>query len=195
MAYNTTWAKWKSTELSGLDCGYSLRQARTDLHQLIGTFTNTGFAVEPGQCIAMIRVPAGTKILGGQLTFSGTSGGGALGTSTQLGVGDPFGCARLLGPIFAGVAGIPGIVARVAAGAGDCCLMRKTSTAATGGDGCGIGYVYTCETDIFLSNLYNEGYAALGGWQGSVYAAPNTADSTPILAGATIILTLTVKPV
>ena len=201
MAYNSTHPKYKSTGpgggLKGLDCGYNLKFARaaTVNGPLIAIFDTPSTGMEKGTCVAMIRVPAGTMILGGSLAWSnggasGTGSGGlgayTIGTAPLLGVGDPFACCRLMGACCATHAsgfnlGTSGSVT--------CCTMTKTGSV---GDGCGIGYTYTCETDIIVTNLDHDGLQQLGGWAGSVAAPSSILGAT---ATGRIILTLIVAPV
>src|SRR3990167_10041532 len=91
MSYNTTFTRFKSSGLAGLDCGSYLKIPRRD-ENIIVTEVYDG-DIEVGQCVAMIRVPAGARIDDVEMTWGG--GGGA----TVLAVGDPFACARFLGPM------------------------------------------------------------------------------------------------
>lgn len=188
MAWNTTFAKYRSTELAALDCGYSLKQARTDLDDLWGSFTASATNVLGiGECVAMVRVPAGAVVLGADLYWTAGAGAGL------FAVGDPFGCARFIGPATSGSAAIARGIFHATCGTqyGVCGTMTKMGKT---GDGCGIGYTYTCETDILVTNLYNNDNATVGGWAGS---SPTTAGGHVGVAvsSGTITLLIKLKPV
>lgn len=160
MAWNTDFTRFKSADLAGLDCGSYLKIPRRD-RKITKIAQYTG-DLEKGQCVAMIRVPAGARMTSAKLSWQNGA------TTSLLAVGDPYACGRLLGPIAtlypSGV-----IPAGVALGAtecvpwGVCGTMTKTGR---NGDGCGIFYQYTCETDIVVTNLDHAGQAAQGGFLG-----------------------------
>lgn len=168
MAYNTTFTRFKSAGLAGLDCGSYLKIPQRD--DRINITARYAGDIEVGQCVAMIRVPAGARVVGAELTWGGNGG------TTTLAVGDPFACARLLGPCA--TARDRGVTVPVSTGI-DC--MRWITWGACGslwkvgnvGDGCGLFYQYTCETDIIVTNLYHAGLANLGGWPGAALPADN----------------------
>ena len=177
MPWNTAFAKYKSNGpgtnggLAGLDCGFGLKQIRNQTdNRLYATFTTPSTGMEVGTCCAMIRVTAGTTIVAAKLLWAGTTSAGGLGTSAILAVGDPFGCGRFLGPVL--VQSYLGASDGVSCGAfnGTCAVMTKFGPAGSGGrgDACGIGYTYTCDTDIFVTNIANAAMATVGGWTGSV---------------------------
>src|SRR3989337_2594235 len=84
MSYNTDFTRFKSGELAGLDCGSYLKIPRRDRKPtLVARYTGD---LEVGQCVAMVRVPAGARIIGADLSWSGTS-------VSVLSVGDPYACA------------------------------------------------------------------------------------------------------
>ena len=188
MAYNTTFTRFKSSGLAGLDCGSYLKTPRRD-ENIIVTEVYDG-DIEVGQCVAMVRVPAGARIDDVELSWGGNGG------TTVLAVGDPFACARLLGPVSTianrgmiqpvNAAGTSGDCTRFMA-YGSCGKLMKTGNV---GDGCGKFYQYTCETDILVTNLYHAGYANLGGWVGAALPADNVGAKW---TGGRIVLTVSYK--
>lgn len=163
MSYNTDWTRFKSSGLAGLDCGSYLKIPRRDEDiDLVEVYDGD---LEVGQCVAMVRVPAGARIVGVDLSWQG-------GSNTVLGVGDPFACGRL-SQVISTV--LPrGVRAGATATAG--CLMAWGvcgTLVKTGrlGDGCGLFYQYTCETDIIVTNLYAESTHEHGGSPGGGIAA------------------------
>ncbi len=197
MAWNTGHAKYKSTGpgggLAGLDCGHNLKFARTETTAgpLWAEFTTPTGGLEKGACVAMIRVPAGTRVMGAELFC--TPLGANDQTTVILAVGDPYACARLLGPccVTAGSwSRASNNSSAIDLVAYDCFSMRRVGRV---GDGCGVGYTYTCETDIQITNLDHSGQATLGGWAGSVATAATPLGSATT-AGGKIILRLDVMP-
>ena len=184
MAYNTTFTRFKSSGLQGLDCGSYLKVPRRDTDITITEVYDGD--IEVGQCVAMIRVPAGARITGSDLSWGGNGG------TTVLAVGDPFACARLL---VASTARDRGVSAPTGNGPectkwmtwGVCGKLTKTGSV---GDGCGLFYQYTCETDILVTNLYHAGYANLGGWVGAALPADNVGAKW---TGGRIVLTVSYK--
>ena len=188
MAWNTSFAKYKSNGpgtnggLAGLDCGYNIRQTRTTQTQRYAIFTTPSTGMEVGTCVAMIRIFAGETIVGAQLSWAGTTSTGGLG-NCFLGVGDPYACGRFLGPVYTQLSsGSPAQASDGGCGvfSGTCGTMIKFGPAGSGGrgDACGIGYTYTCETDIVVTNLYKSTNAAMGGWAGSTDAAAGSQSAT-----------------
>jgi len=190
MAWNTARAKYRSTELAALDCSPNTRQARTSGDRLWGSFTFGSTSVlAAGECIAMVRVPAGAVILGMDLFWNSALG------NAVLAVGDPYACGRFLGPVNVNVA--RGQVLSATGGYGfDCGQVYGScghlNKLGIEGDGCGIGYTYTCETDIFVTNLPNEAFAGLGGWRGAYTAGSKI--GAAVSAGK-ITLVVDIKPV
>ena len=179
MAYNTDWTRFKSSDLAGLDCGSYLKIPRRDrVHKLVARYTGD---LEIGQCVSMVRVPAGARIIGSELNWFGTS-------SNVLAVGDPFACGRLSNVIATAlpsgtvVGGAPGPC--VVWGA--CGKLSKTGTL---GDGCGLFYQYTCETDIIVTNLPFASMATFGGYAGGTIAA-GTGQPGVKWAGGALVLTI-----
>ena len=170
MAWNTAFTRFKSSGLAGLDCGAYLKAPRRD-NEVIVTEVYDG-DIEVGQCVSMVRVPAGALILDVDLSWGGGSG------TAILAVGDPYACARFIGPCstvrnrgFIGpVVNVPDC--SVFQPYGTCGKMTRTGKA---GDGCGKFYAYTCETDILVTNLYHAGMANMGGWPGAALPADNVA--------------------
>lgn len=166
MAYNTDFTRFKSTDLAGLDCGAYLKIPRRD-RRVTKTAQFTG-SLEKGQCVAMIRVPAGARILSADLYWQQPANNTA---GVIFGVGDPYACARLIGPVNTGGKsrgewnGI-GVLLDCHIW-GTCGTMTKTGNL---GDGCGVFYQYTCETDIVVTNLHSVGNAWEGGFPGAVAA-------------------------
>ena len=159
MAWNTDFTRFKSADLAGLDCGSYLKIPRRD-RKITKIAQYTG-DLEKGQCVAMIRVPAGARITSAKLSWQNGA------TASVLAVGDPYACGRLLGPIgtlySSGVIPLPTGVNASCLPWGVCGTMTKTGR---NGDGCGIFYQYTCETDIVVTNLDHAGQAAQGGFLG-----------------------------
>lgn len=161
MAYNSTTYKQRSTNLAGLDCGYNIKHPPQDDNFPEASFTATSTTVVAmGEYVGMIRVAANTIILGAELFWDDAA------PAAIVAIGDPFACARLLGPIHVGTArGTMEFTASDDCGPwGRCGSLTKMGTQ---GDGCGFGYRYTCDTDIVLTNLYNDDNATVGGWAGS----------------------------
>lgn len=159
MAWNTDFTRFKSADLAGLDCGSYLKIPRRD--RVITKVAQYTGDLEKGQCVAMIRVPAGARITGARLAWQN-------GAASVLSVGDPYACGRLLGPISAVVSsGVVGTSATQGAFNclpwGACGVLTKTGR---NGDGCGLFYQYTCETDIIITNNDHAGQAMEGGFQG-----------------------------
>lgn len=180
MAYNTDFTRFKSGELAGLDCGSYLKIPRRDrIVTLVSRYTGD---LEVGQCVAMVRVPAGARIVGSDLSWSG-------GSVTVLGIGDPYACGRLSQVINTLVP--RGIRGGVGAGWcepwGTCGTLTKTGNV---GDGCGLFYQYTCETDIVVTNLDAESKHAEGGWAGGASAAKSGFTGAKWTGGS---LVLTIK--
>ncbi len=192
MAWNTSFTPFKSGLLAGIDCGTggnvvkgsSVAQQST---RYWADFSYTS-ALSAGQCIGMIRVPAGTRIVGGRLTCQAP-----VPANTLLAVGDPYACGRFLGPVNATTLAIQPLGAM---GGFDCGVFTRTGKAGifSNGDGCGLGYLYTCETDVVVTVLYTDLNASMGGWAGSSSAA-GTIPGAALAANAYLTLTLEVVPV
>jgi hypothetical protein len=158
MAYNTNSTPRKSTLLFDIDCrttgSVKYAEGFGAPIRLVATVT-TDQIIEAGECIAMLRVPKGFTVTGGQIAFTASA------TNAVIGLGDPFCCGRFLGPILA-VAGSG--VGVAFSPAGTTCwpntIITKTNNT---GDGCGIGYTYTCETDLIITNGYGEAGFGVGG--------------------------------
>ena len=160
MAWNTDFTRFKSSDLAGLDCGNYLKIPRRD--RKITKIAQYDSSLEKGQCAAMVRVPAGARITGMKLAWNNTGS-----TVPVLAVGDPFACGRFLGPISTVYSSGAIVTTQGPAWGcspwGTCGILTKTST---NGDGCGLFYQYTCETDIIVTNLDHAGQAAQGGHAG-----------------------------
>ena len=182
MSYNTPDTRFKSSELAGLDCGSYLKIPRRDRKTtLMARYTGD---LEVGQCVAMVRVPAGARISGSDLFWFGTS-------NTVLAVGDPFACGRLSNVISTALP--RGVISTAAISClpwGTCGTLTKTGNI---GDGCGLFYQYTCETDIVVTNLHFASQATHGGWAGGTIAAGAGAPGTKWTGGA-LVLTIEYLP-
>ena len=183
-SYNSSHPKWRGAELSDLDCGYAIKAVEAQGPFRTGSVTFSASQVLGiGECVSLIRVRAGTEVLAADLYWGQTAAGTCV-NRTILAVGDPFCCGRLLGPIntlYRRGAFIPAL----GNSWGDCASLEKVGTTA---DGCGIGYVYTCDTDIVMTNVYNGGYALVGGCP-SAY----TADTETVAAVNTGKFTLIIQ--
>src|SRR3990167_10346694 len=86
MSYNTSFTRFKSADLAGLDCGGYLKIPRRDREiKVIAAYDGD---LEVGQCAAMVRVPANARITGAEVSWVG-------GSNTVLALGDPYACGRL----------------------------------------------------------------------------------------------------
>jgi len=184
MSYNTTFTRFKSEGLAGLDCGQYLKIPRRDrMTTLVERYTGD---LEVGQCVAMIRVPAGARIIGADLSWSGTS-------LSVLSVGDPFACGRLSQPIHTlvnrGQRG--GVGAGWCEPYGTCGTLTKTGNV---GDGCGLFYQYTCETDILVINNDAESNLNQGGWAGGAIAAKGAGALGAKWTGGSLVLKIEYLP-
>lgn len=162
MGYNIDFTRFKSSGLAGLDCGSYLKIPRRD-YDITITEVYDG-DLEVGQCVSMVRVPAGARITGLSLSWAGTA-------ATVLAVGDPYACGRLsmaISTAFPRGAIQPGGAIQGCLAWGTCGTLVKTGRV---GDGCGLFYQYTCETDIVVTNLYAASQANEGGWVGGAVAA------------------------
>ena len=177
MGYNIDFTRFKSSGLAGLDCGSYLKIPRRD-YDITITEVYDG-DLEVGQCVSMVRVPAGARITGVNLSWAG-------GSNTVFGVGDPYACGRLsdaIGTVLPrGIIPVGHCIAW-----GTCGTLVKTGRV---GDGCGLFYQYTCETDIVITNLYAASQANNGGWAGGGIVAGSGQVGTKWTGGA---LTLTVE--
>jgi hypothetical protein len=160
MAYNTGVYKHRSAVLDNLDCSLNVKAVPSSDGYIDARFTfSANKVLAPGECIGMLRVGPNTVVLGAELYWHGV-------TSSVLAVGDPFACARLLGPIHTTVSrGMNQAVSGFGTCApwGTCGTLNKMGV---NGDGCGVFYRFTCETDIVLTNLYHSLLANNGGWVG-----------------------------
>src|SRR3990172_7060769 len=167
-SYNSSHPKWRGTELADLDCGYGIKAVAARSPFKTGSFiAATGRVLGVGECVSLIRVRAGTQILGGELYWERTAAGTCVPT-TVLAVGDPYCCARLIGPVNTLYQKGIMLAALQQQWAFDCSKIQKHGTT---GDGCGVGYTYTCDTDIVLTNLYNDGNAYSQGGAPGAYTA------------------------
>lgn len=184
MGYDILFTRFKSSGLAGLDCGSYLKIPRRD--EVITITDVYDGDLEVGQCVAMVRVPAGARIVAAELYWGGAGG------TTTLAVGDPYACARFL---VASTARDRGVSLPTGTGPectkwmtwGTCGSLTKVGRV---GDGCGLYYQYTCETDIKITNLYHAGMANLGGWEGAALPADNVGAKW---TGGRLVLTVSYK--
>lgn len=165
MAWNTSHTRFYSTDIAGLECGNNIRIPRRDKKVTKAAIYNG--ALEKGECVAMVRVPKGARIVGARLSWRRSDT-----TESVLAVGDPYACGRLLGPIStiqnSGVFPVGTGNGASCQPWGACAVLTKTGN---NGDGCGLFYQYTCETDILVTNLHDAGSAANGGFLGGAVGA------------------------
>src|SRR3990170_307766 len=89
-SYNSSHPKWRGTELADLDCGYGIKAVAARSPFKTGSFiAATGRGLGGG---------GGGSLLGGELYWERTAAGTCVPT-TVLAVGDPYCCARLIGPV------------------------------------------------------------------------------------------------
>lgn len=152
--YNKDFQVYKSAALQAIDCrptGVTKTIGAPGEEITFSTVFTAAEAIEVGECIAMVRVPKNFQVTAARMAWS------EAGVQAFIGLGDPFCCGRLLGPINP-------ITHSASAGAGaqtnDCGVLTKTGGVA---DGCGLGYIYTCETDLIVTNAYGDGSFGIGG--------------------------------
>ena len=154
--YNKDFTTIKSAQLQALDCrptgATKMVGSQDGLLTLYGVIT-LNQAVEVGECISAVRVPKNFQVTGGMMTYTANAG-------AVIGLGDPFCCGRLLGPILCSVD--PAATTIAPSGSACAFLGFITKTGATA-DGCGLGYTYTCETDLIVTNGYGENSFGIGG--------------------------------
>ena len=144
MAYNTSHTRRKSSYLHDLDCR-TTGATRTAIGYgppYSAVFT-ADEAIEAGECIAMVRVPRGFTVTNVKLFHTANA--------ATIGVGDPFACGRFLGPVDTSTAS--GGYLSQAQGV-TCGYLTELQKIGRGGDGCGFGYTFTCETDVIVTNGY-----------------------------------------
>ena len=185
MAWNTAFTRRKSSYLHDYDC----RQTG-NLRQPVGgpgeTITYYGEvtldeAVEAGECIAMVRVHKGFKVTGVNIVWTGPEGVAPAGDAV-VGFGDPFACGRLSNAPL----DLRWLSERGQNNSGSfqsCGTLVKVGKI---GDGCGLGYVYTCETDLIITNLYGFGSHQQGGWEGGGQISGGGVWGGAITSGTTI---------
>lgn len=166
--YNKDFTTIKSAQLQAIDCrptGATKTIGAPGDHLIFtGVFT-AAEAIEVGECIAMVRVPKNFQVTGGLLSYTANTG-------AVIGLGDPFCCGRLLGPILCSVD--PAATTTSPSGTACAFLGIITKTGATA-DGCGLGYTYTCETDLVVTNGYGENSFGIGGGKtGTANGGPNS---------------------
>lgn len=160
--YNKDFTRRKSAYLHDLDCRTTGQTRKAQVNPPYYATVTTDEAIEQGECIAMLRVPRNFRVTSAQVTWNVPSAADVI-----LGFGDPFACGRLSnGPLDARSSSNP--KAGYAGSFASCGILSKTGNI---GDGCGIGYRYTCETDLVITNLYGLQSHELGGFAGG--AGPN----------------------
>ena len=157
MSYNSTHTRRKSNVLHDVDCRTtgSIRHAAMAGPPYSAVFTADEI-IEAGECIAMVRVPKGFTVTDVLLTWSNG------GQDSTIGVGDPFCCGRFLGPLLTNKASGHALIGSPQ-GTFTCSQMARLAKIGRGGDGCGFGYTYTCETDIIVTNGYGDNSFHQGG--------------------------------
>lgn len=184
MAYNTSFTRRKSSMLFDLDCR-TTGPTRT-VGALGETLTFAAYhtldeAIEQGECIAMVRVPAGFMVTGAVVAWEGPAGAAPAG-DTIIGFGDPYACGRLSNrPID--LRWISQLGQNNTGSFQSCGVLTKCGKT---GDGCGLGYVYTCETDLVITNLYGLTSHDQGGWKGNPAASGGGVWGGAITSGTTI---------
>jgi hypothetical protein len=100
--------------------------------------TSGRIAVAPGDCVRMFRIPANHQLIGGSVSWM------ALGATTAFTVGDFFVCNRFV-PLT------PTVAASLCNR-----FVNVTSTwnGATASPDTGVGYLFTCDTDILVTFSY-----------------------------------------
>src|SRR5689334_6982956 len=119
MAYNTSFTRFKSAQLQALDCrpsGVTKMVGVPGEHLRFTVATVLADNVEVGGCIAMVRVPCGFQVTGGRLAWTAV-------TNAVVGVGDPFCCGRLLGPV--NMTGASGIFSQLNCNGWNCGVINK----------------------------------------------------------------------
>lgn len=185
MAWNTSFTEFKSTLLAGIDCGTGgnvikgIRGA-ADPTKRYAEFL-APYALSQGKCVNMIRVYAGERVIGARLTAANQGTG-----VTVVNVGDPYACGRFIASVP-----LPQLGITVASTQGfDCGVMTKTGR---NGDGCGIGYLYTCETDVAITVAYGVADGNVGGWVGGAGGVGGLYGAA-LASGATLTLQLDILP-
>jgi len=179
MAYNTTHTRFKSAQLQAIDCRPTgqTKMVGADSGQLtLNANVTLADNIEVGGCIAMLRVPRNFQVTGARLGWTAVSG-------AVVGVGDPFCCGRLLGPINMTSASQ---LSALNPNGFDCGVLTKIGVTA---DGCGLGYIYTCETDLVLTNGYGELSFGIGG--GKTGTANGGSASATLTSGTAFFLQVT----
>src|SRR3990172_10923413 len=98
-SYNSSHPKWRGTELADLDCGYGIKAVAARSPFKTGSFiAATGRVLGVGEGVSLIRVRAGTQILGGELYWERTAAGTCV-PPTVLPAGDPHRRPRLIPPV------------------------------------------------------------------------------------------------
>ena len=159
--YNRDFTRRKSALLHDYDCRGTgnTRSQGASLGDVLTHYAEVTLdeAVEAGECIAMVRVGKGFKVLGATVAWNVTSSVIAVaGAITAF--GDPYACGRLCnGPLDMRQS------SNLSCGGSftSCGILTKIGKF---GDGCGIGYTYQCDTDLVITNLYGRGTAFQGGF-------------------------------
>lgn len=176
--YNRDFTRYKSTQLASLDCtpAGSVVAAGHEGPPFVGTFVSNEI-LEQGDCVAMVRVPKNFVVT--VVNFFTAKGNTAV-----VGVGDPFCCGRFIGPIDTslGPTDYVGQAQNQTCGTAVWWLQKM----GRGGDGCGYGYMYSCATDIIITNGYGNSTFQQGG--GSVSGTAMSSGGTPgTLASGTVL--------
>lgn len=184
--YNKDFTRFKSAQLQGLDCntttgGITYSYAEDRPVRLVAKLT-TADAIEAGKCISMLRVQRGFMVTGAQVAWNVPSAADVI-----MGLGDPYACGRFSnGPLDFRNSSTP----KAGAYTGsffNCGILTKTGAV---GDGCGIGYVFTCDTDVILTNLYGLSSHELGGFAGGAGPSGGGVWGGVLPSGTQIVVTL-----
>lgn len=179
--YNRNFTPYKSTALQGLDCNISngpvYHAGVTENFRSYAVTYTLAEAIEAGECISMIRLPRGLTITDAALFYTpGTA---------IIGVGDPFCCGRLIGPVD--IAIVPGQYQGDAQGVSCAPTYSRMVKMGRGGDGCGFGYTYTCDTDLIITNGYGLNSFQQGGMPGGKNSATTGGGTAGPLASGSVL--------
>ena len=185
--YNEAFTRRKSGYIFDLDCrtSGSVKSAGVpgETHTYSAVVT-TDEAIEAGECISMVRVPRGFTVTDAALFCTATA------LNVVLGLGDPFACGRLLGPIMVGQG--TGIDATsLPEGTHTCVQYVRLSKIGRGGDGCGYGYTYTCDTDLVVTVGYGQSGFGIGGSTKTTGAVSTGQGGIALPSGAVIGVSVT----
>ena len=185
--YNKDFTRRKSSYLFDLDCrgvGPTRTAGTPGDTVTYAAVVTTDEAIEAGECISMVRVPRGFTVTDAALMATATA------LNVVIGLGDPFACGRLLGPIMIGQG--TGIDATsLPEGTHSCVQYVRLAKIGRGGDGCGFGYTYTCETDLVVTVGYGQSGFGVGGSTKTTGAVSTGQGGIALPSGAVIGVSVT----